>query len=194
MPPAQMAKAYIDNNMVSKMDRATLARHLDFAANADSTKSTATSFTGTWSTPSGAFGADRINLYSEVYRSQPGTGIANETGKVSGLWTFDADLAANLNAITGTNFYWWNGSFAKPTGTLTCSGNVLINTTGIGVSRQTKSLSGTAFDGTYFGTDQLASACITPGTTALVYREIGTRTYTDTNVQLYYYVANRAQR
>ena len=194
MPPVQMAKAYIDNNMVSKMDRATLARHLDFAANTDSTKSTATTFTGTWTTPSGAFGADRINLYSEVYRSQPGTGIANETGKVSGLWTADTELATSLNNIDGTNFYWWNGGFAKPTGTLTCSGNVLINTTGIGVSRQTKSLSGTAFDGTYFGTDQLASACITPGTKAIVYREIGTRTYTDTNVQLYYYVANRAQR
>ena len=189
-----MAKAYIDNNMVSKMDRATLARHLDFAANTDSTKSTATTFTGTWTTPSGAFGADRINLYSEVYRSQPGTGIANETGKVSSLWTADTELATSLNNIVGSNFYWWNNGFAKPTGTLTCSGNVLINTTGISVSRQTKSLSGTALDGTYLGTDQLASACITPGTKAIVYREIGTRTYTDTNVQLYYYVANRALR
>lgn len=189
-----MAKTYIDTNMVSKMDRTTLARYLDFAGNADSTKSTATSFTGAWTTASGAFGADRINLYSEVYRSQPGTGIANETGKVSGLWSADADLATSLNAITGSNFYWWNSGYGKPTGTTTCSGSVLINTTGIGVSRQTKSLSGNAIDGTYYGTDQLASACITPGTKAFVYREIGTRTYTDTNATLYYYVTNKALR
>jgi hypothetical protein len=54
------------------------------------------------------------------------------------------------------------------------------------------------FDGTFFGTDQLASACIlaTGSTTtkAYLYRELGTRTYTDTNTRLYYYVANKALR
>ena len=196
LPPAQMAKTYIDNKMVSTIDRATLSNYLDFAANTAHSKSTATTFTGTWTTPSGAFGADRINLYSEVYRSETGTGLANITGsKVNGLWASDSELATELNAVTGTNFYWWNSGFAKPTG---CSGSALIGNTGVGVSRQTLALTASPLDANIYGSDQLASACIAASgsttTKAHVYREIGTRTYTDTNVRLWYFVTNRALR
>lgn len=198
LPPAQMAKAYIDNKMVSTIDRATLSNYLDFAANTATSKSTATTFTGTWTTPSGAFGADRIGLYSEVYRSETGTGLANITGKVTGLWASDPELATELNAVTGTNFYWWNSGFAKPTGTTTCSGSALISTTGAGVSRQTLALTASTLDANYYGSDQLASACIAASgsttTKAHLYREISTRTYTDTNVRLYYAVGNKALR
>ena len=195
LPPAQMAKAYIDNKMVSTIDRATLSNYLDFAANTATSKSTATTFTGTWTTPSGAFGADRIGLYSEVQTSETGTGLANITGKVTGLWASDPELATELNAVTGTNFYWWNSRYAKPEG---CSGSALVSTTGVGVSRQTLALTASTLDANYYGSGQLASACIaiTGSTTtkAHLYREINTRTYTDTNVRLYYYVTNRALR
>ena len=199
LPPAQMAKTYIDNKMVSTIDRATLSNYLDFAANTATSQLTATTFTGTWTTPSGAFGADRINLYSEVYRSETGTGLANIIGsKVAGLRESDPELATELNAVTGTNFYWWNGGYAKPNGTTTCSGSALIGSTGVGVSRQTLALTASPLDANYYGSGQLASACIavTGSTTtkAFLYREIGTRTYTDTNVRLYYYVTNRALR
>ena len=198
LPPAQMAKTYIDNKMVSTIDRATLSNYLDFAANTAASQSTATTFTGTWTTPSGAFGADRIGLYSEVYRSETGTGLANITGKVTGLWASDPELATELNAVTGTNFYWWNSGFAKPTGTTTCSGSALISTTGAGVSRQTLALTASTLDANYYGSDQLASACIAASgsttTKAHLYREISTRTYTDTNVRLYYAVGNKALR
>ena len=195
LPPAQMAKTYIDNKMVSTIDRATLSNYLDFAANTEASQLTATTFTGTWTTPSGAFGADRINLYSEVYRSETGTGLANITGKVTGLWASDPELATELNAVTGTNFYWWNSRYAKPEG---CSGSALVSTTGVGVSRQTLALTASTLDANYYGSGQLASACIaiTGSTTtkAHLYREINTRTYTDTNVRLYYAVGNKALR
>jgi hypothetical protein len=199
LPPAQMAKTYIDNKMVSTIDRATLSSYLDFAANTATSKSTATTFTGTWTTPSGAFGADRISLYSEVIRSETGTGLANITGsKVNSLWASDPELATELNAVTGTNFYWWNSGNAKPTGTTTCSGSALISTTGFEVSRQTLALTASLLDADYYGSDQLASACIAASgsttTQAHLYREIGTRTYTDTNVRLYYVVGNKALR
>ena len=198
LPPAQMAKAYIDNKMVSTIDRATLSNYLDFAANTAASQSTATTFTGTWTTPSGAFGADRIGLYSEVYRSETGTGLANITGKVTGLWASDPELATELNAVTGTNFYWWNSGFAKPTGTTTCSGIALVSTTGVGVSRQTLALTASPLDAKYYGSVQLGDACIAASgsttTKAHLYREIGTRTYTDTNVRLYYAVGNKALR
>ena len=195
LPPAQMAKTYIDNKMVSTIDRATLSNYLDFAANTAHSKSTATTFTGTWTTPSGAFGADRINLYSEVYRSETGTGLADIPGKRNGLLDSDPELATELNAVTGTNFYWWNSGFAKPTG---CSGSALIGNTGVGVNRQTLALTASPLDANIYGSDQLASACIAASgsttTKAHVYREIGTRTYTDTNVRLWYFVTNRALR
>lgn len=198
LPPAQMAKTYIDNKMVSTLDRATLSNYLDFSANTATSKSTATTFTGTWTTPSGAFPADRIMIYSEIYRTETGTGLANTGSKISSLWSSDPELATVLNAVTGTNFYWWNGGYAKPTGTTTCSGSALIGNTGVSVSRQTLALTASPLDAAFYGSDQLASACIaasdlTP-TKATIYREIGTRTYTDTNARLTYYVSNWALR
>ena len=61
-------------------------RYLDFASGGADTQNDVTgSMTAQWTTAPGAFGADRINLYSEIQRSQPGAGIRNETGFRSSL-------------------------------------------------------------------------------------------------------------
>jgi len=201
LPPAQMAQVYFDANRVSKFDLPTLQRYLSFSDNTDTVKATQNTVTANWTTAADAWGADRIMVYSEVQRGEPGKGIANVTGsKVSGLWASDPDLAASLNSIDGDNFYWWNGGYAKSTGTTSCSGSNLISSTGVSVSRATKAVSGAAgaFDGNYYGTDQLSSACIaatgSTSTKAYVYRELGTRTYTDTNTRLFAYTANKSLR
>ena len=51
-----------------------------------------------------------------------------------------------------------------------------------------------AYAGYLFGTTALNAACIAPGTTAYVHREVFTTTYTDTNTRLYVFTANKALR
>jgi hypothetical protein len=201
LPPAEMAKTYFDANRVSKFDPATLKRYLGFADGALTTSANQSTMTANWTTSADAWGADRIMVYSEIQRSEVGTGIANVTtspAKVSGLWTSDTATATELNAIAGVNFYWWNSGYAKPTGTTTCSGSSLISTTGVNVGRSTTSLSSSTIDSPYYGSDQLSSACIVASgsttTKAYLFRELGTRTYTDSNVRLFAYTANKVLR
>lgn len=206
VPPAIMAKEFVDANRVSKFDVATLKRYLSFTDGAATVSANQNNVTAQWSTSGDAWGADRIMVYSEVQRAEVGTGtggtngIAKVTGttKVSGLWTSDNDLATYLTAIPGNNFYWWNSGYAKDTVTTPCTGNLLISSTGVNVARKTLSLTDMAIDSAYFGLDQLNSACIaasgSTSTKAYVSRELGTRTYTDTNVRLYAYTANKAMR
>jgi hypothetical protein len=211
MPPANMAKEYFDANRVSKLDLATLKRYLSFADNATTVSANQKTVTAQWTTSADAWGADRIMMYSEIQRAEVGSGtgatngIANVTGttKVSGLWTQDGVLAKYLSYIAGDNFYWWNSGFAKPTttttsGTTTCTGDALVSSTGVNVARKTLSLTDKSIDNDYYGLDQAKSACIlasgSTSTKAYVSREVGTRTYTDTNVRLYAYTANKAMR
>ena len=208
MPPASMAKTYVDNSMVSVISTESLKRYLDYAAGASTTTDTATgSVNVNWTTPLGAFGADRIGLYAEIYRSIPGNGIrgplstrGSDASSTSSLWTSDADLAAYLDAIAGTGFYWWSGSYAKlsnvaDTGS-SCAGSAsLVSTSGVGVGRSMTSIgSGNDYAGTMFGTTALNAACIAPGTSAYLHREVFTTTYTDTNTRLYVFTANKALR
>jgi hypothetical protein len=207
MPPASMAKEYFDANRVSKLDLATLKRYLSFADNATTVSANQKTVTAQWTTSADAWGADRIVMYSEIQRAEVGSGtgatngIANVTGttKVSSLWTQDGVLAKYLSDIAGDNFYWWNSGYAKPTGTTTaCTGDALVSSTGVNVARKTTSLTDKAIDNDYYGLDQAKSACIlasgSTSTKAYVAREVGTRTYTDTNVRLYAYTANKAMR
>jgi len=202
IPPAKMAEIYVNSDKVSKFNTASLAKYLDFASGgADTQSDVSGSITAQWTTASGAFGADRINLYSEIYRSQPGAGIRNEAGARSSLWDSDPELAAYLNNLQGTNFFWWNGNFANQylsgnTGCKTTPSTLFINTTGINVGRSTTSInSSNTFDGSLWGVNSLNNnACIPTGSpqyNAYVLREMSTRTYTDTNTRLYYIVSNR---
>ena len=201
LPPASMAKTYVDNRMVSVISTDSLKRYLDFAAGAITTQQTVMGAVNVdWSTPAGAFGADRIGLYSEIYRAETGLGIPGPASTrpgnsthTSSLWTSDALLAAALDAIPGTNFYWWNGNFAKSE--TNCSGDFLVSTSGVNVGRSMTSIgSANAYGGYLFGTDRLRAACIAPGTDAVVHREVFTTTYTDTNTRLYVFTANKALR
>ena len=208
LPPASMAKTYVDNNMVSVINTDSLKRYLDFAAGAITTKQTVTGAVNVdWSTPAGAFGADRIGLYSEIYRAETGLGIPGPSSTrpgnsthTSSLWTSDALLAAALDAIPGTNFYWWNGAYAKLEAagdtSSNCAGSTsLVSTSGVNVGRSMTSIgTANAYGGYLFGTDRLRAACIVPGTDAYVHREVFTTTYTDTNTRLYVFTANKALR
>ena len=208
LPPASMAKTYFDNNMVSVINTDSLKRYLNFSAGAATTQQTVTGSANIeWSTPAGAFGADRIGLYSEIQRAQPGLGIRGplstrpaDSTETSSLWSSDPALAAALDVIPGTSFYWWHGSFSKLAASgdtpSSCAGSTsLVSTSGVNVGRSMTSIgSGNRYPGYLFGTDQLSDACIAPGTDAYVHREVFTTTYTDTNTRLYVFTANKALR
>jgi len=208
LPPASMAKTYVDNNMVSVINTDSLKRYLDFGAGAITTQQTVTGAVNVdWSTPAGAFGADRIGLYSEIYRAEIGLGIRGPLSTrignntlTSGLWASDRSLAEALDVIPGTNFYWWNGAYAKLEASgdtpSSCAGSTsLVSTSGVNVGRSMTSIgSANAYGGYLFGIDRLRAACIPSGTDAYVHREVFTTTYTDTNTRLYVFTANKALR
>jgi hypothetical protein len=208
LPPASMAKTYVDNNMVSVVNTDSLKRYLDFAAGATTTQQTVTGSVNVgWSTPAGAFGADRVGLYSEIYRAEPGLGIrgplstriGNNT-QTNSLWASDRSLAEALDVIPGTSFHWWNGNYAKlaasgDTSSVCAGSTSLVSTSGVNVGRSMTSIgSANAYAGYLFGIDRLRAACIAPGTDAYVHREVFTSTYTDTNTRLYVFTANKALR
>lgn len=205
LPEAGQARAYVESRQVPEFSVDSLRRYLDFASGAATTAQTVTgSVELDWNTPSGAFGADRIGLYSEIYRATPGEGIrgplsraADGSGLTSSLWTSDPELSAKLDAIAGSNFYWWNGAFAAPVsiGGSNCSGGSLVSTSGVNVGRSVRRIgSESAYAGKLYGTDALASACLGPASHALLYREMFFRTYTDNNLRLYVTTAARAVR
>ena len=197
LPEVDLAQAYVDNGKVPTFSEASVRRYLDFSsASATVTQTVTGSVTLDWSAPVGAFGADRIGLYAEVYRATPGEGIRGPlsraydgTANTNSLWSSDADLAAYLDALTGTNFYWWNGAYA------TSSGTSLVSTNGVNVARSDRSIGSTqAYGGSLFGLSALNSASLGTASHAALYRELFFRTYTDTNVRLYVTTSNRAVR
>ncbi len=205
LPDLALARAYVESRLVPEFDVDSLRRYLDFSTGSDTVRQTVTGTVSVaWNTPAGAFGADRIGLYSEIYRATPGVGIRgplsrafDNTSNVSSLWASDADLAEHLDTLPGTNFYWWNGSYAQPTaGTGTaCTGSTLVSTSGVNVGRSASSIgAGSAYAGSLYGTDALASACLGPASHAALYREMFIRSYTDTNVRLYVTTAARQLR
>ncbi|MFN9504752.1 MAG: hypothetical protein ACK57J_09395 [Rubrivivax sp.] len=203
LPDVDLARAYVDSQQVPAFDTDSLRRYLDFASGASTVMQTVTGGLDIgWTTPLGAFGADRIGLYAEVYRATPGVGIRGPlsrawdgTATTSGLWASDPELAASLDAMAGTNFYWWNGSFATaPSGT-GCGTAPLVSTSGVNVARSASRVEPTAaYSGSFYGSTALGSACLGTASHALVYREMFFRTYTDQNVRLYVATANRALR
>lgn len=203
LPEVGLARAYVESRQVPEFSTDSLRRYLDFSSGADSVTQTVTgSVAVDWTTPRGAFGADRIGLYAEVYRATPGAGIRGPlsrawdgTANTSSLWTSDSELAAQLDAIPGNNFYWWNGAFANAPSANGCSATPLVSTSGVNVARSATQVGAAAsYGGTLFGTAALGTACLGAGSHALVYREMFFRSYTDQNVRLYVATANRAMR
>lgn len=203
LPDVDLARAYVDNRQVPSFSVDSLRRYLDFSSGADTVTRTVTGGLDIdWTTPDGAFGADRIGLYAEVYRATPGEGIRGPlsrawdgTPATSGLWSSDPDLAATLDAIAGRNFYWWNGAFAQAGGAGGCTTTPLVSTGGVNVARSAARIDSSAsYSGSWYGTGALSEACLGAASHAALYREMFLRTYTDQNVRLYVSTANRALR
>jgi hypothetical protein len=235
LPPASLAAEIMRKNLSSQMDVSTLKRYLDFdAAGADVTNNV-TSANAQWTTAANAFGADLVGFYSEIYKSKSGQGLRSKIGAnpqsiypasrdngsgsvvaFSGgayaettLWETDDDLAVDLDAINGVNFYWRWSEPARSlnSGQTVCNGtnapaaNTLLSSQSIGVARSTRQLSSRSLASNFYGTAELSSACLnwygTPGRpadVAYLHREVWSRTYTDKNVRFYSYTANKAFR
>jgi hypothetical protein len=125
------------------------------------------------------------------------------------LWESDDDLAEEIDALSGTNFYWrWSEiARARNDANLACNAtgnapaaNSLVTTQNVGVSRSTNQLTD-RLASKYYGTSTLNSACLDwyspnsrPADKAYLHREVWMRTYTDKNVRFYSYTANKAFR
>ena len=235
LPPVSQAREIMDMKLSSQMDVDVLKNYLNFDGSGSGINNT-TSVTAKWTTGSNAFGADLIGFYSEIQKAKIGEGLrskfgANPQSRVTTsrdngagnvvygtttggvftygettLWESDPDLAVDLDALQGVNFWWRYGDFArsKTTSVGACnatnapSSNYLVTSQNVGVARSTKELSASTLAKTYYGKDQLNSAdtCLDwgngAGTNAYLHREIWLRTYTDKNVRFYSYTANKA--
>lgn len=213
LPPASVAKDLADAEMLSVPTKETLAKYLDFSATGAATLNNQTSVDATWTTKPGAFGADLVGFYSEVSKGRPGPGLrgplsihaVNQTQVADGIWSADDDLAAELDAIPGNNFWNAAGGFAKEkhpsTACSPSSTTSTVDTSSFGVGRSMKELSSRALatGSVFYGVDGLADACLgtsfsTPVTNAYLHREVWTRTYTEKNVRVYHITANKAFR
>jgi hypothetical protein len=218
LPPASVAKDLADAEMLSVPTRQTLAKYLDFSATGAANLNNQSSVDAEWTTKSGAFGADLIGFYSEVTRGRPGPGLrgpssihsVNQSQVADGIWTADVDLAAQLDAISGNNF--WNAAsgFAKEKSSGACPANTTaawnsatstVDTSSFVVGRSMQALSSrNLLSGSiFYGVDGLNDACLgtsfsTPVTNAYLHREVWTRTYTEKNVRVYHITANKAFR
>jgi len=209
LPPVSTMRDLVALKKVSMLDRATIGRYLDFEGGGVDTATDLSSVSASWTTTPNAFGADGIGFYSEVYRSVPGRGLSGPlsvwaenqaNGRTSGLWASDDDLASTLDAMPGTNFYWWNSAFANEPGGADCTtlGSAMVSNETIFVGRGVRSFEDRAIAKRMLGTTGLSRACLGngagAGTRAALDREIWTRTYTDKNVRVYVYTQSKTFR
>jgi hypothetical protein len=130
------------------------------------------------------------------------------------LWESDDDLAVDLDALPGKNFYWrWSEiARARNDSNLACNAgyntntanapaaNSLVTSQNVGVARSTTQLTGSALASKYYGKSALSNACLDwyspsrPADDAYLHREVWMRTYTDKNVRFYSYTANKEFR
>jgi hypothetical protein len=227
LPPAYLAAEIMNKKQVSQMSIDTLRRYLDFDANGADVANDVTAVNAQWSTAPNAFGADLVGFYSEVQKSKTGLGLRSKSGANPGsihagsrdsgnnslvpsteitLWESDDDLAVDLDALPGTNFYWRWSETARSlnSGQTVCNttnappANTLVTSQNVGVARSTNQLTGSALASKYYGTSALNSACLNwyspsrPADKAYLHREVWMRTYTDKNVRFYSYTANKA--
>ena len=207
LPAVSEVQNLVTANKLSELSKSSITSYLDYANG----QKAVTSVSMSWTNPKNGFNADRLGFYSNVYQSTPGTGLrggntivtANKTayGK-DPIWDSDPDLAADLDALPGTNFYWRLSNYTKAIDTSgKCTGNYLVSTLNVGVARAKTSVSDQGINGTWLGTDTQATACkktvgITvnsqttydlAATNTYLQREIWLRTYSSSNVRIYRY-------
>jgi hypothetical protein len=207
LPTVADAKALVDQNKLSVLSKDSITSYLDYS----SAKNAVTSVSLSWTNPTNGFNTDKLGFYSNVYQGTPGTGLrgassivtANKTSVgTDGLWSSDSSLAAELDALTGTNFYWRFASITKGSdASSNCTGNFLVSSLNTGVARAKTSVSNQGINGTWLGTDTQSTACkkvvsATDGsgnvtyptaTNSYLHREIWLRTYSSSNVRVYRY-------
>jgi hypothetical protein len=207
LPTVADAKALVDQNKLSVLSKDSITSYLDYS----SAKNAVPSVSLSWTNPTNGFNADKLGFYSNVYQGTPGTGLrgassivtANKTSVgTDGLWSSDSSLAAELDALTGTNFYWRFASITKASdASSNCTGNFLVSSLNVGVARAKTSVSNQGLNGTWLGADTQSTACkkvvsATDGqgnvsyptaTNTYLHREIWLRTYTSSNVRVFRY-------
>ena len=158
--------------------------------------------------PESRFTASRDNGAGNLVGSNYSGGVWQSYNETT-LWESDADLAVDLDALAGTNFYWRWSEFARSlnSGQTECNttnapaANTLVTSQNVGVPRFNRQISGATLASNYYGVSQLNSACLNwygspgrPADAAYLHREVWLRTYTDKNVRFYSYTANKAFR
>ena len=203
LPPLNQLTGMVTANKLPTWSKDSLSRYLNFATGQPSTNTV----TANWSNPPTGFSADYAGFYSEVFQSMSGTGLRgasstitrNRTGVgTDGLWNSDADLATYLDGLPGNNFFWNYASITKASDTNgNCTGSYLASTLGSGFYRGVTSLNNQGLGGTWYGTDDQATACkkiynpSSPTPNSYVLREMYLRTYTDKNARVYKFVGNK---
>ena len=163
--------------------------------------------------PGSIHSASRDNGQGNVIGSNF-TGNVWDSYNETTLWESDDDLAVDLDALAGTNFFWRWSEFARSRtdSNAACNlnyggnnanapaTNTLVTSQSVGVARSTTQLTNSPLTSKYFGVTALNSACLDwystsrPADKAYLHREVWMRTYTDKNVRFYSYTANKAFR
>lgn len=207
LPTVAEAQTLVDAKKFSELTKDSITTYLDYSG----TQNAVTAVSMAWTQPKNGFNADRIGFYSNVYQSSPGLGLRGSSSIITsnqnaslgtdGLWSQDSTLAAELDALTGTNFYWRLSSITKAKdGSGNCTGNYLVSSLSVGVGKIATSITNKSIGGTWLGKDTQATACgkvVITGTTyptatnTYLQREIWLRTYTSSNVRAYRYWAKK---
>jgi hypothetical protein len=204
LPSVTEAQNLVSANKLSELSKNSISAYLDYTGGKNATKAVSM----TWTNPENGFNTDTVGFYSNVYQSTPGSGLtgpssvvtSNQTytgTAINGLWNSDPDLAGDLDALPGTNFYWRFANYNKGKDSSgNCTGNYLVSSLNVGVARAKTSLFNQDITGTWLGTDTQATACnkTVSGVTATnnyLQREIWLRTYTSSNVRVYRYWAKK---
>jgi Bacterial Ig-like domain (group 2) len=210
LPSVTEAQNLVTANKLSELSKNSISSYLDYTGGKNAT----TTVSMTWTNPENGFNTDTVGFYANVYQSTPGSGLrgprsiitSNQTNiGTDGLWGSDSDLAGDLDALPGTNFYWRFANYNKAKDSSgNCTGNYLVSSLNVGVARAKTSLFNQDINGTWLGTDTQATACnktssITSNgvvsypaaTNNYLHREIWLRTYTSSNVRVYRYWAKK---
>jgi hypothetical protein len=201
LPSLAQFGAMVQANKLPEWSRTSLTRYLDFSAAQPATST----ITMEWTNPTKGFNTDYAGLYAEVYQSNPGSGLRGPSSSIvsnrtnvgtDGLWSSDSDLAAYIDAIPGTNYFWRYSSITKASDSNTnCTGSYLSSNGGFGVYRSIVAINGQSLASNWLGTDTLQGACRkmagSPSATTSAYlmREMYLRTYSDKNARIYNYVS-----
>jgi hypothetical protein len=219
LPTLAEAQSLLDAKKLPELSKTSILSYLSYL-DYSGTQNAVRNVSMSWTNPSNGFNAEVIGFYSNVYQSTPGSGLRgpsskfqdNKTGVgTDGLWSQDSTLAAELDALTGTNFYWRLNNITKfMDANGDCTGNSLSTSMSISVGKIATSITDKSLDSTWLGKDTQEKACrkvvsvsyTNPSTNATtvsypasthtyLQREIWLRSFTSTNVRVFRFWAKK---